>query len=251
MTLSSNICHEVSCHLRLPRITSSPDNPLIGKRKENVTFSWKFELRPTETWNNSIVEVVFGEWKYPGFLKKKLMLINNTGKKIIRENYEKKISCHFDMSLLQVAFTLHDLDKSDENEYGVQVEFDLSQAPLTDSVKLRLEGNKSSIVVRTVSYSNIKVWLKCSHILDQFLTILNPSTIIKFSWEKLKWITNKGCKELRENLSIVTFILALVNNHPQKIQNFMLDVACLVIQDCKSISQESFDSVPATIIELL
>ena len=85
------------------------------------------------------------------------MLINNTGKKIIRENYEKKISCHFDMSLLQVAFTLHDLDKSDENEYGVQVEFDLSQAPLTDSVKLRLEGNKSSIVVRTVSYSNIKV----------------------------------------------------------------------------------------------
>ena len=61
------------------------------------------------------------------------------------------------MSLLQVAFTLHDLDKSDENEYGVQVEFDLSQAPLTDSVKLRLEGNTSSIVVRTVSYSNIKV----------------------------------------------------------------------------------------------
>lgn len=36
-----------------------------------------------------------------------------------------------------------------------------------------------------------------------------------------------------------------------KIQNFMLDVTCLVIQDCKSISQESFDSVPATIIELL
>ena len=85
------------------------------------------------------------------------MLINNTGRKIIRENYEKKISCNFDMSLLQVAFTLHDLDKSDENEYGVQVEFDLSQAPLTDSVKLRLEGNKSSIVVRIVSYSNIKV----------------------------------------------------------------------------------------------
>ena len=160
MTLSSNICHEVSCDLRLPRITSSPDNPLIGKGKGNVTLSWKFELRPTETWNNSIIEVVFGVWKYPGFLKKKLMLINNTGRKIIRENYEKKISCNFDMSLLQVAFTLHDLDKSDENEYAVQVEFDLSQPPLTDSVKLRLEGNKSSIVLRTVLSSDIKEWLK-------------------------------------------------------------------------------------------
>ena len=192
MTLSSNICHEVSCHLRLPRITSSPNNPLIGKRKENVTLSWKFELRPTETWNNSIIEVVFGMWNYPGFLKKKLMLITNTGGKIIRENYEKKISCNFDMSLLEVAFTLHDLDKSDENEYGVQVEFDLSQAPLTDSVKLRLEGNKSSIVVRTVSYSNIKVWLKSSHILDQFLTILNPSTIIKFFMRKAQVDNKQG-----------------------------------------------------------
>nr|XP_058955531.1 hemicentin-1-like [Pocillopora verrucosa] len=144
----------VSCHLRLPRITSSPNNPLIGKRKENVTLSWKFELRPTETWNNSIIEVVFGVWKYPGFLKKKLMLINNTGGKIIRENYEKKISCNFDMSLLQVAFTLHDLDKSDENEYGVQVEFDLSQAPLTDSVKLRLEDPPK---INTPQRKNISV----------------------------------------------------------------------------------------------
>lgn len=52
-------------------------------------------------------------------------------------------------------------------------------------------------------------------------------------------------------LSIVTFILALVNNHPQKTQNFMLDVTYLVIQDGESISQERFDSVPATTIELL
>ena len=93
---------------------------------------WKFELRPTETWNNSIIGVVFGAWKYSGFLKKKLMLINNTGRKMILENYEKKMSCNFDMSLLQVTFTLHDLDKSDENEYGFQVEFGLSRAPINE-----------------------------------------------------------------------------------------------------------------------
>ena len=51
---------------------------------------------------------------------------------MIRENYEKKISCNFDMSLLQVTFTLHDLDKSDENEYGFQVEFGLSRVPLNE-----------------------------------------------------------------------------------------------------------------------
>ncbi|XP_022804481.1 twitchin-like isoform X1 [Stylophora pistillata] len=129
----------VFCDLRLPKIVSSPDNPLIGKGKGNATLSWKFELRPGEAWNTSIIEVVFGVWKYPGFLKKKLLVINKTGGQKIRENYEKKISCNFDMSLLQVEFTLHDLGKSDENEYGVQVEFGLSRAPLSDSVKLHLE----------------------------------------------------------------------------------------------------------------
>ena len=132
MTLSSNICHEVFYHLRPPRIASSPENPLFCRGKGNATLRWKFELRPTETWNNSIIGVLFSAWKYPGFLKKKLMLINNTGGKMIRENYEKKISCNFDMSLLQVTFTLHDLDKSDENEYGFQVEFGLSRVPLNE-----------------------------------------------------------------------------------------------------------------------
>lgn len=129
----------VFCDLRLPKIVSSPDNPLICKGKGNTSLSWKFELRPGETWNTSIFEVIFGVWKYPGFLEKKLLFINNTGGQKIRENYKKKISCNFDMSLPQVEFTLHNLDKRDENEYGVQVEFGLSRAPLTDSVKLRLE----------------------------------------------------------------------------------------------------------------
>lgn len=144
----------VSCHSRLPKIVSYPGNPFIGKGKGNATLFWKFELRPTETWKNSIIEVVFGVWKYPGFLKKKLLLISNTGGEIIRENYEKKISCNFDMSLLQVAFTLHDLDKDDENEYGIQVEFGLSRAPLTDSVKLRLEDPPK---INTPQQRNISV----------------------------------------------------------------------------------------------
>ena len=50
------------------------------------------------------------------------------------------------MSLLQVAFTLHDLNKGDVNEYGFQVEFDLSRTPLTNSVMLRLEGNFAIVV---------------------------------------------------------------------------------------------------------
>lgn len=133
------VMHAVSSHLRLPRIVSGPDKLVIDKSKGDVTLNWKFKLRPTETWSNTIVEVVFGVWKHPGFLEKKLVAINNSGAEVVRTNYEKKISCHFNISLLQVAFTLHDLNKGDENEYGFQVEFDLSRTPLTDSVMLRLE----------------------------------------------------------------------------------------------------------------
>ena len=140
------VMHAVSSHLRLPRIVSGPDKLVIDKSKGDVTLNWKFKLRPTETWSNTIVEVVFGVWKHPGFLEKKLVAINNSGAKVVRTNYEKKISCHFNMSLLQVAFTLHDLNKGDENEYGFQVEFDLSRTPLTDSVMLRLEGNFAIVV---------------------------------------------------------------------------------------------------------
>lgn len=140
------VVHAVSSHLRLPRIVSGPDKLVIGKSKGDVTLNWKFKLRPTETWSNTIVEVVFGVWKHPGFLEKKLVVINNSGAEVVRTNYEKKISCHFNMSLLQVAFTLHGLNKGDVNEYGVQVEFDLSRTPLTDSVMLRLEGNFAIVV---------------------------------------------------------------------------------------------------------
>ena len=54
------VMHAVSSHVRLPRIVSGPDKLVIDKSKGDVTLNWKFKLRPTETWSNTIVEVVFG-----------------------------------------------------------------------------------------------------------------------------------------------------------------------------------------------
>ena len=45
------------------------------------------------------------------------------------------------MSLLQVAFTVHDLGTGDENEYGLHIELGLTRKPLIDVVTLLLEGN--------------------------------------------------------------------------------------------------------------
>ena len=69
------------------------------------------------------------------------MVITNRGEVLIRQNYEDKLSCKFNMSHLQVAFTLHNLSIEDERQYGLQVEFGLDQNPLTDVVSLRLHGN--------------------------------------------------------------------------------------------------------------
>ena len=130
----------VSCQQRRPRIVSAPRHPLTVNSKDNATFDWLFELRPTETWTNSIYELIFGIWKYPGFLKTKLMVIDKHGGVLIRPNYERKISCSFNMSRLQVAFTLHNSSTEDEKQYGLHVEFGLARSPLTDTVMLRLQG---------------------------------------------------------------------------------------------------------------
>ncbi|KAJ7391299.1 hypothetical protein OS493_019431 [Desmophyllum pertusum] len=132
------LCVSVSCQQRRPRIISGPSHPLIVKRKGVATFNWTFGLRPTETWNDSIYEVCFGIWKSPGYLTTKLMVIGNHGEVSIRRNYESKISCKFNMSRLQVSFTVHNLSREDENNYGLHVEL-MTRSPLTDTVTLRLE----------------------------------------------------------------------------------------------------------------
>ncbi len=122
-------------------MVSWPSHPLIGKSKGNALFDWTFELPPTETWKERRFELSFGVWRSPGYLKKKLVFIDKRGEVNIRPHYENKISCKFNMSCLQVAFTLQNLSKEDEKHYGIHVEFGLAQSPLTDNVMLRLEGN--------------------------------------------------------------------------------------------------------------
>ena len=69
------------------------------------------------------------------------MVISKQGEVLIRPSYQDKISCKFNMSRLQVAFTLHNLSMEDEKQYGLHVEFGLRYNPLTDAVALRLRGN--------------------------------------------------------------------------------------------------------------
>ena len=68
------------------------------------------------------------------------MAIDSRGQVLVRPNYENKISCHFNMSRLQVKFTLRSLSKEDAKHYGLHVEFVLARAPLLDTVILRVEG---------------------------------------------------------------------------------------------------------------
>ena len=131
----------VFCQGGYPEIVSRPNDPLIARSEDKATLNWTLGLLPSETWNSSIFEVVFGIWKHPGFLKTKLLAIDRHGEVLIRPNYEKKISCDFNMSKLQVAFILHNLTMKDENHYCLQVELGLHQPPLTDPVMLLLEGN--------------------------------------------------------------------------------------------------------------
>ena len=118
---------------------------MIGKKHGNIKFDWTFKLLSGRTWIESVEDVAFGFWKAPGYLKTKLMVISKHGKVMTRQKYGNKISCTFNMSLLQVAFTVHNLSTGDENDYGIHVELGLARNPLKDVVALRLEGNIISI----------------------------------------------------------------------------------------------------------
>ena len=131
----------VSHQQERPRIVSCPSRPLIGRSQGDGIFNWTFKIWPGKTWNESVVEVAFGIWKAPGYIRTKLMVITNQGEVLILPNYEDKLSCKFNMSRLQVAFTLHNLSVEDEKQYGLQVEFGLNQNPLMDFVSLHLHGN--------------------------------------------------------------------------------------------------------------
>ena len=124
-----------------PRIVSGPSHPMIGRRQGDVTFNWTFTLWPGKTWNESVEEVGFGIWKAPGYLRTKLMVISKQGDVLIRPSYKEKISCKFNISRLEVTFTLHNLSMGDERQYGLHVEFGLRYNPLTDAVALRLQGS--------------------------------------------------------------------------------------------------------------
>ncbi len=174
----------VSCQQKHPRMVSWPSHPLIGKNKDNVLFDWKFELQPTETWKDSIFELIFGVWRSPGYLKKKLVVINKRGEVLIRPKYENKVSCKFNMSRLQVAFTLHNLSMEDEKHYGIHVEFGLAQSPLTDDVMLRLEGNILNLQLLVSTNSPKKLNHTCDPKLHEFLILSSPTcdSFFLLSW---------------------------------------------------------------------
>ena len=83
------------------------------------------------------------------------MVTSKNGEVLIRPNYENKLSCEFNMSRLQVTFTLHNLSVEDEKQYGLHVEFErLTRNPLTDAVTLRLHGNNTALQLEIHVYKD-------------------------------------------------------------------------------------------------
>ena len=140
----------VSYQQQHPKIVSKPSRPLIGRSGGDITFNWTFTLWPGRTWNESVVEVVFGMWKATGYITPKLMVVSREGQVLIRPNFEDKVSCEFDMSRLQVAFMFHNISVLDQKQYALQVEFGLAHNPLTDVVMLLLHGNKFCMILMLI-----------------------------------------------------------------------------------------------------
>ena len=87
------------------------------------------------------------------------MVIRKQGEALIRPSYQDKISCKFNMSRLQVAFTLHNLSMEDEKQYSLHVEFGLRYNNLTDNIALRLQGTITKFTIDTQKEKISEDWI--------------------------------------------------------------------------------------------
>lgn len=122
------------------RIVRGPPNPTLVKCGENVTLGWKLTLDSDEPWNKTIREISFGVWDHPGYLKKKLIVINNMKQVSTRPRYEEKIFWDGNLTLLWAAFKIQHVKQEDAKMYGIHVELGLHRNPVTHAVQLFVVG---------------------------------------------------------------------------------------------------------------
>ena len=119
-----------------PSIISAPDKPTKAFTGDTVSLRWHYNSGDLK---NDLSEVVFGIWKSPGFLKKKLVSVNSSGFASIWPSHMSSAGWAGNFASSIAVFELYNVKLEDDKKYGMVVEYGLQNTPLTDAVHLQVE----------------------------------------------------------------------------------------------------------------
>ncbi|XP_031563816.1 neuronal growth regulator 1-like [Actinia tenebrosa] len=114
---------------------------IFGKEGKNLNLTWKYEIKSLPPHGTKILEFLFGEWKYPGYVSRKCLKVDENGNVEKAKNCEEKYGYEGNggnNGVYQSKVMLYNLTKSDmEKTYGIDIEMGIYRSPLEDWFELR------------------------------------------------------------------------------------------------------------------
>lgn len=120
---------------------STPDKPTRVFIGDNASLTWHY-YHPAHI---TVFEVAFGIWKWPGYLKTKLVAVSGTtGIPDVRPGYESSVGWAGNLTASRAVFILYNVQPANDNtQFGIHIEFDpFAHNPLTDTVRLKVEAKR-------------------------------------------------------------------------------------------------------------
>ena len=122
------------------RFISTPDKPTKAFIGSNVSLVWRY-YQPAHI---SLIKVVFGYWKSPGYVFPRVMTINGTTNiPEVMTGYEYDISWAGNLTDYLAAFVVCNIQPVNVRlEFGIHLEFGYRHNPLRDSVRIKVEKKR-------------------------------------------------------------------------------------------------------------
>ncbi|XP_031575507.1 uncharacterized protein LOC116309097 [Actinia tenebrosa] len=117
-----------------------PEKEVYSEEGSDVTLEWHFHVGSwSSSLTNGVFEFLFGVWDDPGFVRNKILAVQERNAVSKRREFERKVDWSgniYDCVNCTARVKMYNLTDVDFKKYGVEVELSLDRRPLTNWVTL-------------------------------------------------------------------------------------------------------------------